>query len=241
MSEISKFGRQLREFLSGLLELEARPVRTGTGTGASEPPTGGTTSEEAMEKFPPAGVDRVRHALRIALLEDDGSGEERELEVLEFEGHMTLERGEPYTNENGLRQIDFEVLSWSATAWSKVLQQEIFYVLSEKVERQPRSSITAEQKGSDFPATFEFNVIFDARANNRPVHHGHHGRPWGHGFRVVPPTGNRETSPTIYGFEDTVIRVEHPERKTVLIFRPKDCNDQSSETVLTRDEARYAA
>jgi hypothetical protein len=238
MSEISRFGRQLRDFLSGLLDLEARPARPGTAT--AEPPTGGTTAEEPMEKFPPAGIDRVRHDLRISLMEDDGSGE-RELEVLEFEGHMTLERGEPYTNENGLRQIDFQVLSWTATAWSKVLQQEILYVLSDQVERQPRSSITAEQKDGDFPATFEFNVIFDARANNRPVHHGHHGRPWGHGFRVVPPTGNRETSPTIYGFEDTVIRLEHPERKTVLIFRPKDCNDQSSQTVLTRADARTAA
>lgn len=238
MSEISRFGRQLRDFLSGLLDLEARPARPGTA--ATEPPTGGTDTGEAMEKFPPAGIDRVRHDLRIALMEDDGSGE-RELEVLEFEGHMTLERGEPYTNENGLRQIDFQVLSWTATAWSKVLQQEILYVLSDQVERQPRSSITAEQKDGDFPATFEFNVIFDARANNRPVHHGHHGRPWGHGFRVVPPTGNRETSPTIYGFEDTVIRLEHPERKSVLIFRPKDCNDQSSQTVLTRADARTAA
>jgi hypothetical protein len=238
MSEISRFGRQLRDFLSGLLELEARPARPGTA--ATEPPTGGTSTGEAMEKFPPAGIDRVRHDLRISLMEDDGSGE-REMEVLEFEGHMTLERGEPYTNENGLRQIDFQVLSWTATAWSKVLQQEILYVLSDQVEKQPRSSITAEQKDSDFPATFEFNVIFDARANNRPVHHGHKGQPTGEGFRVVPPTGNRETSPTITAFEDTVIRLEHPERKGILIFRPKDCNDRASETVFTRSAIAQSA
>jgi hypothetical protein len=238
MSEIFGFGRQLRDFLAGLLDLQ--PGRGQTGTGGGRPPVGGTTTDEPMDSFPPAGIDRVRHDLRIALLEDDGSGNEVELEVLTFEGHMTLERGDPYTNDAGVRQIDFAVVSWSATAWSGVLQQEILYVLSEDVERQPVSTITAEQKDRDFPATFEFNVIFDARANNRPVHRGHHGRPFGHGFRVVPPTGNRLTSPTITGFEDAVIRVQHPERRTTLIFRPRDCNDQASETVATRAAARAA-
>lgn len=239
MSELFKFGRQLRDFLAGLLDLQPGRGRTGTGSGYGEPPAGGTTGEP-MESFPPAGIDRVRHDLRIAMLEDDGSGREVELEVLNFEGHMTLERSDPYTNDQGVRQIDFIVTSWTATAWSKVLQQEILYILSEDVEKQPVSTITSGQRGSDFPATFEFNVIFDARVNNRPVHRRHHGRPKGYPFFVVPPTGDRETSPTITEFEDTVIRVQHPERGTDLVFRPRDCNDQSSQTVFTRAAARAA-
>jgi hypothetical protein len=184
-----------------------------------------------MTEFPPAGTDRVRHDLRIALLEADAAGNERELELLQFSGQMTLERGNPYTNQQGLRQVDFVVTSWAASAYSRTLGQEILYVLSPDVQRQPASSITAEQRGSDFPATFDFNVVFDARVNNQVVHRRHHGRPRGHGFRVVPPTGDRATSPTITEFEDTVIRVPFPGRDTMLVFRPRDCNDQSSETV----------
>lgn len=186
-----------------------------------------------MTEFPPAGTDRVRHELRIALLEADAAGNERELEILQFAGQMTLERGNPYVNQQGLRQVDFVVTSWAASAYSRTLGQEILYVLSPDVERQPASSITAEQRGSDFPATFDFNVVFDARVNNQVVHRRHHGRPKGHGFRVVPPTGDRATSPTITEFEDTVIRVPFPGRETFLVFRPRDCNDQSGETVQT--------
>lgn len=240
MSELYRFGRSLREFLQGLLALEGAPrVPGGTG-GGKEPPRGGSIRPAgAMESFPPAGIDRVKHDLRIVLLEADEQGNERELEILEFEGHMALQRGDPYTTEQGLRQVDFTVTSWVATAFSRALGGEILYQLSD-TEKQPVSTITAMEKGSDFPATFDFNLIFDARLDNQLVHRGHHGRPFGRPFWVVPPTGNRLTSPTITSFEDTVIRVPHPERGTTLVFRPKDCNDQHSETVVTLREAASA-
>lgn len=240
MSELHRFGRSLREFLQGLLALEGGPrAAIGTG-GGTRPPTGeGTRPAGAMESFPPAGIDRVKHDLRIALLEEDEKGNERELEVLAFEGHMALRRGDPYTNEQGLRQVDFTVTSWVATAFSKVLGGEIMYILSE-TEKQPASSIRALEKGSDFPAEFDFNLIFDARLDNRLVHPGHHGRPHGWPFFVVPPNYDRALSPTITSFEDSVIRVRHPERGTTLVFRPRDCNDQNSETVVTFAEAARA-
>lgn len=240
MSELYRFGRSLREFLQGLLGLETGP-RPSIGTGGgTQPPTGGTTRPPgAMESFPPAGIDRVKHDLRIALLEADAQGNENELEVLRFEGHMALQRGEPYTNERGLRQVDFTVTSWVATAFSQTLGAEIMYILSD-TEKQPTSSITALEKGSDFPAEFDFNLIFDARLDNQLVHRGHHGRPRGWPFFVVPPNHDRALSPTITSFEDTVIRVPHPERGTTLVFRPRDCNDQHSETVVTFTAAARA-
>lgn len=186
----------------------------------------GFSAQAQDEEFPPAGIDIVDHTLQIQVdVGDDGEIDE----TLELHGRMQVQRGEPFVNEEGLRQIDFTVMSWVASGWSEILQQNITYVLSEDVE-QPPSTIIAEQAETDFPATFAFNVVFDVRANNRVVFRRHEGRPEGHGFLVVPPDGNRENSPTITQFEDAQIVVEHPEIG-VIRFMPLDCNDQNSQTI----------
>jgi hypothetical protein len=175
--------------------------------------------------FPPAGIDLVLHDLRIDVFRVVPDGEEL-LETLVFEGRMMLQRGDPFTNADGLRQIDFQVLSWDAVAWSQALSIPVVY-RSLAGEPQPTSTIVAEQPGSDFPATFDFNVIFDAYAGGILIFPRHHGRPKGHGFLVVPPNGNRHHSPTITEFEQTVIEFDHPELG-LLRFKPKDCNDRES-------------
>lgn len=178
--------------------------------------------------FPPAGIDLVYHDLRVRLdAGDTGEGNE----TVTLHGKMLIRRGDPYTNKEGRRQVDFQVLSWEASGWSWLLNQAITYVLSDGVE-QPMSAITAEQEGSDYPAHFEFNVIFDARANNTTVFSAHHGRPDGHGFMTVPPNGDRRMSPTIRSFEDARVAVEHPTLGR-LVAIPLDCNDQKSETLAT--------
>jgi hypothetical protein len=183
------------------------------------------------KRFPRSGVDLVEHQLRVdAVAGREGKKRGRVLETLLFNGRMTLQRGEPYLNDQGRRQIDFTVTSWVASAFSRVLGREIQYILSERV-KQPVSRILSEQDGRDFPATFEFNVIFDARVGNETIIRRHHGRPEGHGFRTVPPGGNRRLSPTITSFEDNVISVKHPELGTIA-FVPKDCNDRSGRTVM---------
>jgi hypothetical protein len=178
--------------------------------------------------FPPAGIDLVLHDLRIDVFRVVPDGEEL-LETLVFEGRMMLQRGDPFTNADGLRQIDFQVLSWDAVAWSQALSIPVVY-RSLAGEPQPTSTIVAEQPGSDFPATFDFNVIFDAYAGGILIFPRHHGRPKGHGFHVVPPNGNRQLSPTITIFEQTVIEFDHPELG-LLRFKPKDCNDRESRTL----------
>jgi hypothetical protein len=181
--------------------------------------------------FPPRGTDLVHHDLRVDVLEGGGDGREGKLlETLEFAGRMLLERGDPYTNEQGYRQIDFVVLAWEAVAWSEVLGSDVVYRLSS--DKQELSSIVAQKKRSDFPAYFTFNVVFDAFAGGRRVHRKHHGRPEGGGFHRVPPGGDRESSPTITTFEREVIRVKAG-RLGELIFRPRDCNDRESRTLGT--------
>lgn len=188
-------------------------------------------------RFPRAGMDVIHHTLRVDVFRADGkSGDAkprgRSVETLTFQGRMVIERGEPYVNKAGRRQIDFVVQSWVATAFSKTLGQELTYLLSES-PKQPRSAIVAEQSGGDFPATFDFQVIFDARVGARTVFRRHHGRPKGRHFRQVPPTGDRRLSPVIREFEAARIAVAHPQLGP-LVFVPRDCHDNDGKTVLRR-------
>lgn len=193
----------------------------------SGPP--GRPPDDPGDVFPPSGIDLVEHQLRIRLdVGRTGRGDE----VIPMKGTMMIDRGDPYTNADGLRQIDFVVLSWMASGWSWTLQSVVTYVLSED-EEQPPSSIVSEQPDRDFPATLQFNVVFDARVNNRVVHRRHEGRPEGHGFFAIPPSGNRRTSPRMTVFEKARVAVDHPTLGIVEAI-PLDCNDLGSTTVASR-------
>lgn len=192
------------------------------------------TNDRSMEAFPPAGVDLVEHDLRVDVLQVGPGGEEKLLETLTFDGRMLLERTDPFVNQEGLRQVDFEVKSWEAIAWSKTFRSPVIY-RSAADAKQPVSTIVAEQRERDFPATFTFNVIFDAIAGDRVVFREHHGRPEGGGFHRVPPGGSRALSPTITRFERTTLELEHP-ALGLLRFRPRDCNDRRGRTLATFGE-----
>jgi hypothetical protein len=176
----------------------------------------------AVPMFPPPGVDIVNHNLRIDMdIGDDGIPEER----LVFNGTMTIERGPAFINTNGFRQINFVVLHWEATTHSQVLDVDIDYISSPI--SQPISTITSEQIGSDFPAFFKFNVIFDVFANGNLVFMRHMGMPQGGGFMTVPPDAN---SPFITQFENVQIVLNDPQLGPIR-FTPVDCQDTSSTTI----------
>ena len=198
----------------------------GATLGAAEAPNG--------KYFPNAGIDLVHHELEIGIytIADDGS-DGNLLETLQFDGRMLLERGNPYTNADGFRQIDFLVKEWEAFSWSNTLQTMVNYRLTEGLEQQ-LSSITAQQTGSDFPAEFVFSVGFTAHVLGIWLPHPH-GKPHEKGFFEVPPSGNRRTSPTLYGFEAERIEFDHPEHGQ-LRFVPLKCNDSKGETLVTFEE-----
>ena len=191
----------------------------------------GVYGPQVADTFPKAGIDLVNHDLRVDMFQVDENGNENLLETLTLQGRMVLERSDPFTNDDQHRQIYFLVKRWEAVGWSDTLQTLVVYRLSEDGE-QPMSTITAEQQDRDFPATFSFNVIFDALAHSQVVFRRHHGRPEGGKFLVVPPNGIRKMSPTITQFEDQIIEVTHPQLG-LLRFRPKDCNDQNSQTLVS--------
>jgi hypothetical protein len=203
------------------------PSSAGTG---DRPPRGPDELDSLRQsEFPSAGVDLVYHELRVQL--DVGPTGVPD-ETLTLYGTMLVQRDNPRVNEEGLRQIDFRVLSWKAVGWSSLLKQSVAYVLSEDAE-QPASRIVAEQRGSDFPAAFFFNVVFDARVDNRTVFRQHEGRPEGHEFLAVPPNGDRRMSPTIRQFEDMRVRVAAGDLGEIEAI-PVDCNDaERSRTLVT--------
>jgi hypothetical protein len=213
-------------------------------------------------RFPGPGIDLIYHDVAVNLFQVV-NGEEVLLETLNFSGRMLIERGRVYTNADGFRQIDFIALSWTATAWSKSLKQDVLYILSQDVE-QPISNIIAETKTSDFPATIQFDLIFDVRLNNQTIIRQHRGRPKGHKFLTIPPAADTRTelAPTVSLFgEDDIIDVgigaDEKGEMTItanppasflkqsgmiqLRVLPIDCNDKAGTTLVSFAELNLPA
>lgn len=182
--------------------------------------------------FPLAGYDLITHQLRIGIHEIKADGSTgKQLEILEFKGRMMIERGDPFTNADGFREVNFLVKNWEAFAWSDTLDTMITYRLTEGAQ-QNLSKIVAQQRDRDFPATFSFRVKFDGISYGETFVQEYEGYPTGDEFYEVPPSGNRRTSPTIRGFEDRKIEMDHPSHGR-LRFVPIECNDNSGETIAT--------
>lgn len=183
-------------------------------------------------QFPGAGLDMISHKLTIGLYRADAQGQPGErLETLKFRGRMLVERGDPYVTKEGLREIPFLVKNWEAFAWSDRLNSTVVYSLADVPQKM--STITAQQKESDYPAAFHFRVLFNADAFGQkitPVPYC--GEPEGTLFMEVPPSGNRRTSPALTKFESTRIKADHPELGG-LIFVPEDCGDEEGTTLVT--------
>ena len=213
-------------------------------------------------RFPGPGIDLIYHDVAVNLFQVV-NGEEVLLETLNFSGRMLIERGKPYTNAGGFRQIDFIALAWTATAWSKALKQDILYILSQDVE-QPVSNIISETKNKDFPATILFDLIFDVRVNNKTIIRQHRGRPKGHKFLTIPPAADTRTelAPTVslFGRDDIMdVGVAANEKGEVtyqhnppasflneggliqLRVLPIDCNDKAGTTLVSFAELSMPA
>lgn len=213
-------------------------------------------------RFPGPGIDLIHHDVAVNLFQVVNK-EEVLLETLTFHGRMLIERGKAYTNADGFRQIDFVALSWTATAWSKALKQDILYILSQDVE-QPISNIIAETKKKDFPATIQFDLIFDVRVNNKTIITQHKGRPKGHKFLTIPPAVDTRTelSPTVslFGKDDIMdVGIGATEKGEITFMHnpptsffkeggmiqlrvlPIDCNDKAGTTLVSFADINLSA
>ena len=214
-------------------------------------------------RFPGPGIDLIHHEVSVNLFQVVNK-EEVLLETLNFQGRMLIERGKAYTNADGYRQVDFISLAWTATAWSKSLKQDILYILSEDVE-QPLSNIISETKRRDFPATIQFDLVFDVRVNNRTIIRQHKGRPKGHKFLTIPPAADTRTelSPTVslFGADDIMDIGVAASTRGEMTYRhnppasffakeggmiqlrvlPIDCNDKAGTTLVSFAEITLPA
>lgn len=192
----------------------------------------GSMAAEDAKDFPAAGLDLVDHRLRVEMRKVGAAGLLGEqIETLTFKGRMLVERADPYVNADGHKQVDFIVKSWEAHAYSTSLDTLITYRLSPDA-KQKLSSITAQQAESAYPATFRFNVTFDALAFGDVFFDQFEGEPVGEDFMEVPPSGNRRTSPALTGFESARVAMDHPELGS-LQFIPLDCEDEGGITIQT--------
>lgn len=188
-------------------------------------------ADDKPGNFPGAGIDMISHKVLIDLHQVEKDGQPGALvESLTFSGRMLIERGDPYTRKDGFREIPFIVKSWEAVAWSEKLNSLVIYSLADVPQKT--STITAEQKGSDYPATFHFYVTFDANAfGQKLMMDPYTGEPIGVAFMEVPPSGNRRTSPALTQFETTRIHTEHPTLGK-LMFIPRSCHDEEGLTMV---------
>jgi hypothetical protein len=213
-----------------------------------------TTKKSAPARtLPPPGIDIVEHKLRLGIqrITPGPSGKlptecedakavgakVEEIEKIDFSGRMILRRNAVAKMTEGKMKghsaQEFTVLAWAASGYSKKLNVAIQYILTPEGEaQQPASRIISEKEGPAFPVTLQFNLIFDAYANNRLVVKKHHGAPVGHNFQVIPPNGDRALSPTIKEFENCWVQMPDPTQPNALLrFFPIECNDQSGRTV----------
>jgi len=228
VSDLYDFGLKIGEFLRGVLRTAAAADDADADAAdATAREAGSPTAEARGRKFPEAGVDFIQHDVRVRFTFEKG-GEE----VVTMHGAMLIQRDEARVGKLGLREVPFKVLSWAAAGWSNTLGASITYVLTADTE-QPVSVIRAEQEGSDYPASFLFNVLFDVRVDNMTVYKGLHGRPEGEHFHRIPPSGDRAMSPTITKFSDIgKVMVKHPDLGEI-VGTPIDCNDRQGRTVVT--------
>jgi hypothetical protein len=214
-------------------------------------------------RFPGPGIDLIHHEVAVNLFQIVNK-EEVLLETLNFQGRMLIERGKAYTNADGFRQVDFIALAWTATAFSKSLKQDILYILSQDVE-QPVSNIISETKKKDFPATIQFDLIFDVRVNNKTIIRQHKGKPKGHKFLTIPPAVDTRTelAPTVslFGRDDIMDLGVGANEKGELTFKhnptakffkeeggmiqlrvlPIDCHDKAGTTLVSFAEISLPA
>lgn len=141
-----------------------------------------------MEKFPPHipgwGKDKIVSNLLVRV-EDTETGE---IEEPRLTAVLELRRGRKRTDADGKAAMDIRIQSWKARGPSKLLGDDIELIVKTG-KGQPKSLVTANQVGADFPATMTFNVVSDLYVGDRLVAKDSPGQAINESMETIPPLG----------------------------------------------------
>lgn len=127
-----------------------------------------------------SGLEYERSSLRVPMYRNG-----KFVELLNFEAYLKIDRFAPYTNGEGIRQFEFQILQWEVHSYSNELGAHIFFKLSDTP--QPRSVCISNQKNRDFPATIVYSAIWDVYLNNEVIVTNNNGLGVGFNVTEIPP------------------------------------------------------
>lgn len=144
----------------------------------------GTSGAQAAQRtFPAQGEVEFEHSIiTIPLILE---GDTQPVEVLKLDAFMRLVRGVPVRNGLGYRQVEFFIDAWELYGYSRVLDANITFRLSDTVK--PKSLVVSLQKGADYPALIVYNAIYDVYLNDVKIIDKQPGVAFATGVMEIPP------------------------------------------------------
>jgi hypothetical protein len=138
------------------------------------------STKDAALFFPPAGNFHIE-SNPIFLIQRNG-----EREVLVFEAQMDIRTSNAAKNDSGERMVSVEVTDWKAKAYSKLLDCEVGFRITDLGKN---SKVTAQNLNYDFPSNLEFNMEYEVLINGEVVKSGLTGVAKGE-IHAFPPKPN---------------------------------------------------
>jgi hypothetical protein len=137
----------------------------------------------AQAGFP--GYEEIEYEHSIITIPIILEGETEPAEVVKFDAYMKLDREKPVRNGLGYRQFEFIIDAWELYGYSKVLNANITFKLSNTVK--PKSLGVALQKDKDYPAMIVYNAIYDIYLNDVKIGENQAGVAFATGVMEIPP------------------------------------------------------
>lgn len=113
-------------------------------------------------------------------------GGENPVEILKLTAFMRLERELPVRNGLGHRQIEFTIADWELYGYSKYLDTDITFRLSD-VPVQPKSLVISLTEKNDYPAMIIYNAIYDIYLGQKRVSANRPGVAFAKNVFEIPP------------------------------------------------------
>ncbi len=154
-------------------------------------------ADKGLRNFPDYAEMEFEHS--IITIPIILNGETEPAEVLKLDAYMKLDRERPVRNGLGYRQFEFTIDAWELHGYSKVLDANITFKLSDTVK--PKSLGVSLQKDRDYPAMIVYNAIYDIYLDDVKIAENHAGVAFATGVMEVPPRNITVAFHKPFGFD----------------------------------------